>query len=362
MNIVDPPQQSASLFGIAKSNRDFSKPFYWGKNQFNSSFPVALACYMGATGLPLVYVSYKNALQTQVGEIGLAEVFRSTKPTHDLYFAFESRYEPFQKYLDDELVSIDLVVCDGSKQQPICPLEIKLTTLPDSTTESLTESKYGTELVIRSATTRYMALSIAESLSKKQVRVRQIFEPSLRQIRNFDSEAEMLPKSAAIVDALCKLLDEFKEFQRPILLQPIWKTIGKSPSLAENCLDTFVWSDFALAHLFLDSARAATSGQKITRQLRSALRLSRFLYEVSKSGTVHQAPIFDGMTYDLQNDKEFSIAGTRTRPLMNHSRLDSLSVPKADIKKIILGGGQKHLSPERRFDAILYFSEDLFDE
>lgn len=32
------------------------------------------------------------------------------------------------------------------------------------------------------------------------------------------------------------------------------------------------------------------------------------------------------------------------------------------IKKIIKGGGQKYLSPERRFDAILFFSNELFDE
>jgi HindVP restriction endonuclease len=278
MKSENPPDQVASLFGIAKSNRDFAKSFYWGKNQFNSSFPVALACYMASRGTPLVYVKYKSASETLVEDIALSDVFRSSKPTTELYFSFESRYEPFQKYLVDELVSIDLVVCDGSKQQPICPLEIKLTTLPDSTTESLAENKYGTELVIRSATTRYMALSIAESLTKKQSIVRQLFEPVLGQVRNYDSEAEMLPKSQQIVDALCCFLDQFKSHQRPLLLQPIWKTIGKSPSLADNCLDTFVWSDFALAHLFLESARSATAGSKITRQLRSALRLSRFLY------------------------------------------------------------------------------------
>lgn len=30
------------------------------------------------------------------------------------------------------------------------------------------------------------------------------------------------------------------------------------------------------------------------------------------------------------------------------------------LKKIILGGGQNLLSPERRFDAIIYNSPDLF--
>lgn len=132
-------------------------------------------------------------------------------------------------------------------------------------------------------------------------------------------------------------------------MQPIWKTVGKSPVLADHCLDIFVWSDFALAHLFLDSARSASTGATISRQLRAALRLSRFIYERSRNDKVFQAPIYDGMTYDYQNDKEFSIAGTKTRSLMACSRLTQPIVAKDEIKNIILGGGQKYLSPERQF-------------
>jgi hypothetical protein len=35
---------SPSLFGISRSNRNFADPYYLGKNQFNSAFPVARAC------------------------------------------------------------------------------------------------------------------------------------------------------------------------------------------------------------------------------------------------------------------------------------------------------------------------------
>jgi hypothetical protein len=180
-------------------------------------------------------------------------------------------------------------------------------------------------------------------------------------VRNWDSKAEMLQLAPGILNALETYLNEFKQFQKPMLMQPIWKTLGKTPILANNCLDIFVWSDFALTHLFLDSARVAVSQQKISRQLRAALRLSRFLYQSSLSGRVHQAPIYDGMTYDNQNDKEFAISGTKSRPLMSCDRLTRPIITKNEIKNIVLGGGQKHLSPERRFDAILYFSSDLFD-
>jgi HindVP restriction endonuclease len=43
---------------------------------------------------------------------------------------------------------------------------------------------------------------------------------------------------------------------------------------------------------------------------------------------------------------------------------DELAQPritKSEIKNIILGGGQQLLSPERRFDAIIYNSPELFN-
>ena len=351
-----------SLFGISRSNRDFSDPYYWGKNQFNSAFPVALACYMRSQSIPLVYVTYRDENRTSISELDVSDLFGSNQPNEALYFAFESRFEPFREHVHDELPPIDLVVCDTSRINHIRPIEIKLTTLPDNTTESLSEDQYGTELVIRSATTRYMALSMVCSLQKKLGRVREIFEPAMATVRNWDSKAEMSQLAPGILDALEIFLNEFKQFQKPLLMQPIWKTLGKTPILADNCLDIFVWSDFALTHLFLDSARSAIQQQKISRQLRAVLRLSRFLYQSSLSGRVHQAPIYDGMTYDNQNDKEFAISGNKSRALMACDRLVRPIISKHEIKNIVLGGGHKHLSPERRFDAILYFSRDLFDD
>jgi len=351
-----------SLFGIIHSNRDFADPYYWGKNQFNSAFPVALACYMRSRATPLVYVTYLNENKTTISELDVSDLFGSSLSSEELYFSFESRFEPFRNYVHDELPPIDLVICSTNRDKQIRPIEIKLTTLPDNTTESLTEDQYGSELVIRSATTRYMALSMVHALQTKMSRIREIFEPALATVRNWDSKPEMLQLAPSILDALELFLNEFKQYQQPLLMQPIWKTLGKTPILANNCLDIFVWSDFALTHLFLDSARIAARQQKISRQLRAALRLSRFLFQSSLSGRVHQAPIYDGMTYDNQNDKEFAISGSKSRSLMSCDRLTRPIITKSEIKDIVLGGGHKHLSPERRFDAILYFSSDLFND
>jgi hypothetical protein len=349
-----------SLFGIHRSNRNFDDPYYWGKNQFNSSFPVALACYMRFKRIPLVYVTFGKNNTPALRDLDVSDLFGTSKSSEDIYFSFESRFDSYKQLVHDELPPIDLVVGIDDPIKQIRPIEVKLTTLPDNTTENLNDDSFGSELVIRSATMRYMALSMSHIVNDNKNRVREIFEPVFSRIRQWDNKSEMLGVAPLAVDALEIFLNEFNNLELPLLMQPIWKTMGKSPILAANCLDIFVWSDFSLAHLFLNSAKNPRDSINISRQLRSALRISRFLYEKSKETKVFQAPIYDGMTFDNQNDKEFAISGTRTREIMKCARLTQPIIHKDEIKNIILGGGQKYLSPERRFDAILYFSTDLF--
>ena len=349
-----------SLYGIVNSNRNFNDPYYWGKNQFNSSFPVALACYMRDRQNPAIYLELSNNCKIRDMEIPIGDIFGSNLPNSELYFSFETTFDPFKIYVQDQLCAIDLVV-KGANSEFIRPMEIKLTTLPDDATSGFSEEEYGSEIVVRSPTTKYMALSIVASCTKKRDKdkIRHLFSPC-RSIRDWNNQVEARQNLSPILTMLETFFTDFSHLQKPFLMQPVWKTIGKSPSLAERCLDIFTWSDFALSRLFMDSAH---NEQKdgITRQQRAALRFARFIYEWSRDGKVFQAPIYDGMTYDTLNDKEFSISGRKTNAYMRCDRLRSLSVKKNEIKNIILGGGQKHLSPERRFDAIIYFSTDLFE-
>jgi len=349
-----------SLYGITHSNRDFSDPYYWGKNQFNSSFPVALSCYMRDAGIKAVYLRLNDKCQVYHDELPISSMFGTELPNEELYFSFESRYEVYKKYVHDELETIDLVIKKAGTEEYIRSLEVKLTTLPDNTTESLSEEDYGCELVIRSPTMRYMALSMAEPLGSHFCEIKDLFEPVCFDIRDWDNGTEIKLKLPKILEALEKFIGKYASHEQPLLMQPIWKTVGKSPKLAENCLDIFVWSNFALTRLFIDSAKASES-PRISRQQRAAIRLTRFLYEISQKGKIYQKPIYDGMGYGHQTDKEFAISGNRTHAYMKCPRLTTPIIHKSKIKEIILGGGQKHLSPERRFDAILYFSKDLFE-
>ena len=46
---------------------------------------------------------------------------------------------------------------------------------------------------------------------------------------------------------------------------------------------------------------------------------------------------------------------------MTSDELTTPRIKKDEIKNIILGGGEQFLSPERRFDAIILNTPNLFD-
>ena len=355
-------RQTPSLYGIKNSNRDYSNKYYWGKNQFNSSFPIALSCYMRDKNIKAIYISATDEKKTTISEISFDDIFGTTLKNEEIRFEFETVFEPYAKYVEDSMEKIDVVIKEDEGKRSIRALEVKLTTLPDDSTSGKNEEYYGTEIVVRSPTMRYMALSMVDSCGNlERKNIRNLFAPVCNKVRDWENLGEMNSKKQKIFDALERFLDCYHHLQQPLVLQPIWKTIGKSSLLSDDCLDVFVWSNFALARLFLCNIKH-DGERKIPRPERAALRLARFLYEWSARETVYQAPIYDGMTFDTLNDKEFAVSGSVTNPFMVCERLKKPIIKKDEIKNIIFGGGQKYLSPERRFDAIIYFSNDLFKD
>jgi len=45
------PEKLPRLFGLNKTNRNFTQKTSWGKNQFNSSFPASLCCYLASKNI-----------------------------------------------------------------------------------------------------------------------------------------------------------------------------------------------------------------------------------------------------------------------------------------------------------------------
>ncbi len=349
--------QNPGLYGISQSNRKGDA--LWGKNQFNSTFPASLACFMRDRKINPIYLKLNSDLKVVASEISLDEVFNTTKPNYQLSFDFETKFEEYQKFAFDDIKGIDLVISDSKGQ--LRPLEVKLTVIPDNSTCSQNENEWGSEIVIRPATTSYSALGIVNSCEKFFPQIREIFEPICSKIQHWDSKIEINSKREEIFSSLNLFQSSFKDFQKPFLLQPIWKTRGKSPILDENAFDLFIWSDFAICRPFID--RSSESSGDVNRYLRSSARLTRILYEISTSRKTNIQRIYTEMAFGLQSDKEFALNGKVTRNYMNHERRTSPILKPQVLKEIILNGGEKMLSPERRFDQTIYYTaESLFGE
>lgn len=346
------------LFGIDRSNRDYTNPDTWGKNQFNSSFPASLACYLYSKGLKAVYYKADKNMNRDLQYIGIDELYGVDPLGDDIYFSFETQYMPFQKYVVGSIPRDDLVIL--SKGQCVSSIEIKLVALPDNPTCNLSEDKFGSEIVVRPDTIIYLACSFIQSYDDDPEAVKKAIGDAGKSIKDWTQATYVLPYIDEIYWAIRRMVKEKNDKQVPIIMEPVWKTEGKSPKLADNCLDVFVWSNFGMLNLFMPAEGDALTS--ITRHTRTMIWLFKMLKDYSENGRFDGGKVIDELSYNLKNDKAFASNGPKTHPVMTCAELTKPRITKDEIKKIILGGGQNLLSPERRFDAIIYNSPDLFKE
>ena len=348
----------AGLFGIVNSSRDQDE--FWTKNCFNSSFPAALANYMLDQDIPVNYIVIDADLQPRVITLPVRELYNmGNRSFQDLYFAFESRYDPYQQYAYERIDGIDLVIKD-TQGNFLRPLEVKLTVLPDSfTSRSEDEADWGSEIVIRSATTQYCTLGMTHSLIGQMDNIREMFERPCSRIQDWANKTEVRTRLPGLLDLCNRFERRYYTYQQPLIMQPVWKTRGQDPLLVESgTFDIFVWSDFAFTRLFLSSPlEDIESTRPLSRQNRASARFVRYWYEVARNGRVHLSDIYRQMTYDLQTDKEFSANGGITNAYMRCDRLTHPAVDRSALYDIILDGGEQLLMPERRLDqSVLYFT------
>ena len=346
----------ASLYGIEDSNRHGDD--LWGKNQFNSSFPVALCCHMRDNGTKPVYISVDADSESVVSDdaITIADVFGTGKTGSGVRFEFETESEALNRHVSGPLGVTDLVTVDPPDRQ-LRALEIKLTVVPDATTSDLDETAWAPELVIRPITSAYATLGLWDRLIKGGMgeAVRRIVEPVASKVQSWDNRAEMSGTIDELTEVLELAVQLCHPFQQPFLVQPIWKTEGQSPQLATQCFDVFVWSDLALWKLFVDGSSRGPS-DRLTRVQRECVRTVKCLYDLSTRNRVSYEEIYRGIALGNQTDKACSFSGKVAHTYMKHPRLAEPTVPKSALSSIILGGGEAKLSPERRFDASVYFA------
>lgn len=119
---------------------------FGGKNQFNSTFPLALCLYMRDSGIKPVSVKMKN------GQIGSAVSawdmdYIIGKKADKVHYYFEESFQPYKNFYTDNAAidKIDLVV--KISNEDYSPYEIKLTVVPDDTTAKKLEQEWAPEIV-----------------------------------------------------------------------------------------------------------------------------------------------------------------------------------------------------------------------
>ena len=350
-----------ALFGLNRSNtnKDFSQAKAWGKNSFNNCFPIALLCYMQSQNIAPVYLTLDKNWNIVREKIDVNSIFGHAYDSEDIYFAFEYTYGHNQQFVKGTLPRIDLVVMDNSNSESpwLRALEIKLTALPDNSTCNLSEEQYGCELVVRPNTITHLTLEIISQYAEHRSEL--LDNPSPIFQHNFDWELKdsMLEEIPHIIQTIKTLLLAKIDGQIPFVIQPIWKTIGKSSRLHENCLDVFVWSTFGFAKLLLDTVEQGRT-RGFSRAKRAVLWIVKMLSDFATDGKIDPQTVSVGFT--KQTDKAFALSGRKTHPYMSCVELTHPRIKKTGIKNVILGQGEKLLSPERRFDAILVNSPELF--
>lgn len=114
---------------------------------------------------------------------------------------------------------------------------------------------------------------------------------------------------------------DIEHFQHSFLVQPIWETLGKSPKLANNCLDIFVWSNAGFMKFISDIASKDSDIKAINRQTRTVIWLYKMLSEIKENKKFNHRQIVNQLTYNTKNDKAFASSGNITNRYMSCPRL-----------------------------------------
>ena len=348
------------LFGQKHSSRDYTKAKSWGKNMFNSSFPASLVAYMYSRGIKPVYLCTDKTNTVVHKFIDGKELFGIDPLCDEAFYNYEAGYSPYEKFYSGEREKIDLVMMNNSTNQVCRGLEVKLTAVPDNTTRTKDESDWGSEIVMRPPTICFLACSICTNYDTTDGKehLRNMLK-KVPQINHWEEINEVAAHYSEILSSIMEVSNDMCNAQQPLILQPIWKTDGNKMRLRNDCLDVFVWSNLAVIQM---SAKGETSQfGPINRFQRTIIWLYKMLLEFVTYDMFDYKRIIRLQSYNLANDKAFSMPGNKSHEFLSCPELLSPRISKYAIKNIILGGGQNLLSPERRFDAVLVNSPDLFD-
>lgn len=352
-------QPLPSLFGQKHSSRDYTQKRSWGKNMFNSSFPASLIAYMYSRNIKPVYLKTDRNCKVRHGYIAADKLFGIDPLSDSAYYSYEAEFPFYSTLYTGPREKMDLVMMNNVSKEVLSGFEIKLTAMPDNTTAGKREEEYSCEIVVRPPTVWNIACSICSAYDtvNRRERLRR-FLNRVPMINNWAEAGEVLPHFEEIRQSILDICSDLSARQKPLVIQPVWKTDGKKMRLKDDCMDVFVWSNLAVIQMCVKDAPVT----EIDRFDRTLVWIFRMLLEYVAHGCFDYRRIVRLQSYSLANDKAFSIPGNRSYHFLKSEEQHHPRIRKEEIKNVILGGGQNLLSPERRFDAVLVNSPDLFEE
>ena len=355
---MDTSKIEPGLFGQKHSSRDYTKAASWGKNIFNSAFPASLVAYMHSKNIEPVYLCTDKNNKLIHTHISATNLYKIDPLSDSAYYNFEAGFASFEKFYSGNREKIDLVMVNRTTNESLIGLEIKLTALPDNTTKKDSEEKYSCEIVVRPPTICFLACSICELFKsdKEKNSLRKILN-LVPKINHWAEVDEVLPHFEKIENSINEIAKLIHKKQTPLIIQPVWKM--KDGKLANDCLDVFAWSNLAVLQMCHSTGN--TSKTEISRFQRSLIWVYLMLKDYVDYEIFDYIRIIKDHSYQNANDKAFALPGTASWKLLHCQELTHPRIQKSEIKNIILGGGQNLLSPERRFDAVVANSPDLFD-
>lgn len=351
-------QAKPSLFGQKHSSRDYALKKNWGKNMFNSSFPASLVAYMFSKDIDPVYICIDNACNIKHKYISGEELFGINPLSDKAFYNYEAEYPYYSTLYTGQREKMDLVMMDNDTKNVLSGFEVKLTAMPDNTTATKEEREYSCEIVVRPPTIWNIGCSICSAYGSLTEKAKlHDFLTQVPMINNWAEINEVLPHYGEIQKCILDICADLSDRQLPLIIQPVWKTDGKKMRLKEDCLDVFVWSNLAIIQMCVKKELPSS----IDRFSRTIIWIYRMLLEYITHNQFDYRRIVRLQSYRLANDKAFSMPGNKTYSFLKSEELHHPRIKKSEIKNIILGGGQNLLSPERRFDAVIVNSPDIFD-
>lgn len=88
------------------SSRDYSDSYFWGKNQFNSSFPASLVAYMSSKDINPVYIKTNKQNVIVHSEITGSNLYGIDPLADNAFYMFESGF----RYLNTVYIT-NLTIC-----------------------------------------------------------------------------------------------------------------------------------------------------------------------------------------------------------------------------------------------------------